>query len=323
MITGAEARFKNLERKVGLFVLLAVAGLLGVVLFILVENDMLTSTYTVSLTAPKGTGFSPGMPIKLSGFRIGRVKTITLNDSAAVDVVLQIDRKYRKWMRKDSVARLIKEGMIGDYIIEISSGTSSELIPENGTIMLGKTKALDEIAEEIADKVKPVLLDIKDIIAYINKDNGDLKQILHNFNTFSRNIEGSRRKADQLLVSSNRTIDTFSGRFDVLLTKTGARLDQAEPILGKIDNSLQLVEKRLPQMLEKLDHSLDQLESVTSGLNAVSADTLPQIPRIVTKAEGVIDRSDGLLEGMKLIWPLSSVVPQTDTKSLLQRDSNE
>jgi phospholipid/cholesterol/gamma-HCH transport system substrate-binding protein len=323
MIVGTDTRFKNLEKKVGVFVLVAVMGIIGVVLFIIKENDLFKSTYSVSLTAPKGTGFSQGMPIKLSGFRIGRVKSITLNDSAAVDVVLQIDLKYKKWIRKDSVARLIKEGMIGDYIIEINSGSSTELIPENGVITLDKTKAMDEIVEEIADKVKPVLMDIRDIIAYVNSENGDVKQTLRNLNAFTGNIEESREKTDRLLVSGNNAVVAVGKRFDILLTKAEERIDQAGPILGKVDNSLLQVETKLPQMLEKIDLTLNHLEAVSRDLKSTSSEALPQIPGLIRKTEGVIDQGEGLLEGAKWLWPLSSVMTPADDKSLLRRDSNE
>lgn len=323
MISGTDNRFKNIERKVGFFVLLALSGVLGVVLFIVIENDLFTSTFNVRLTAPKGTGFSQGMPIKLSGFRIGRVKTITLNDSAAVDVVFQIDKKYKKWLRKDSVARLIKEGIIGDYIIEVSSGTSPELIAENGVIALGKSKAFDEIAEELAEKVKPVLMDIRDIISYVNSEDGELKKTLRNLNTFTINIEESRRKVDLILTSARQTADNAGKRFDIILTKTESRIDQVEPVLGKVDNLLQVVDKKFPQLLEKIDLTLSHLESVSKELKGASAETLPQLPRLITKTEGVIDAGEGLLEGMKWVWPLSNVMTQPEQKSLIRRDSNE
>lgn len=323
MISGTDNRFKNIERKVGFFVFLALSAVLGVVLFIVLESDLFTSTFNVRLTAPKGTGFSQGMPIKLSGFRIGRVKTITLNDSAAVEVVLQIDKKYRKWMRKDSVARLIKEGIIGDYIIEISSGTSTELIAENGIMDLDKSKAFDEIAEEIAEKVKPVLMDIRDIISYVNSEEGDVKKTLRNLNTFTENIEASRQKADQLLVSGRQTVESAGKQFDIILTKAESRIDQVGPVLDKADKSLQVVENKLPLLVEKIDLTLSHLESVSKDLKGTTAEAFPQIPRLINKTEGVIDQGEGLLEGMKWLWPLSSVMTEPEQKSLIRRDSNE
>lgn len=310
MISGTDNRFRNLEKKVGLFIIAAVLGITGVILFIVAESDLFKSTFSIKLTAPKGTGFSQGMPIKLSGFRIGRVKSITLNDSAAVDVVMQIDRKYHKWIRSDSVARLIKEGMIGDYIIEISGGTVEQAIPENGTIALGKTKAIDELAEEIADKVKPVLMDIRDIIAYINSQDGDIKQSLAKLNRFAGKIDSTRQHADELLAGTQRTVERTSGRFDLLLAKAENRLDETGPVLQKVDRSLRQIDEKLPSLLGNLDRSLASLESVSAQLNSTTTSELPRVPLLIDKTEGVIDQSGGVLESVKWIWPFSSVMQQ-------------
>lgn len=323
MITGTDNRFKNLERKVGIFVIAAVAGCLGVVLFIAVESDLFKTTYAVKCTAPKGTGFSQGMPIKLSGFRIGRVKSITLNDSAAVDVVLQIDHKYRKWIRKDSEAKLVKEGMIGDYIVEISSGSSQELIPENGVITLAKTKSFDELAEDIADKVKPVLMDVRDIISYINDKDGDIKQTIHKLNTFTGNLEMSRSNADRLMKGTGRSLDSTFKKFDVLLTKAENRIDQAGPVIDKLDSSMKKVDTSLPAILEKVDSTLVHVEALSKDLKSTSADSLPHIPKLLDKTEGVIDQGEGVLEGMKWIWPLSTVIQKQEEKGLIRGDGRE
>jgi len=317
MISGNDSRFRNLEKKVGLFIIAALLGITGVILFVVAESDLFKSTFSIKLTAPKGTGFSQGMPIKLSGFRIGRVKSITLNDSAAVDVVLQIDRKYHKWIRTDSVARLIKEGMIGDYIIEIGGGTVAEAIPENGTIALGKTKAIDELAEDIADKVKPVLMDIRDIIAYINSQDGDIKQSLAKLNRFAGNIDATRQHADELLAGTQRTVERTSGRFDLLLAKAENRLDEAGPVLQKVDRSLQQIDEKLPSLLGNLDKSLASLESVSAQLNSTTTTELPRVPLLIDKTEGVIDQSGGVLDSVKWIWPFSSVMQQ-EQQSLIR-----
>ncbi len=323
MITGNDNRFRHLERKVGVFVCAALLGVMGAILVIGIEKDLFRATYGVRLTAPKGIGFSQGMPIKLSGFRIGRVKSITLNDSAAVDVVLQIDRRYSKWIRKDSVARLIKEGLIGDYIIEISSGVSSELIPENGLISLDKTKALDELAEEIADKVKPVLMDIRDIIAYVNASDGDIKQTMRNLNTFTGNLEKSRERTDSLLTGSRQMLEGAFKKFDILLVKSEARIDQAQPLLEKVDNSLGQIDRKLPLLLGKVEKTLAHLESFSGELKSTSSEALPQIPQLLDKTKGVIDESEAVIEGMKWVWPLSSVMEKPDERSLVKGDSHE
>ena len=80
-----------------------------------------------------------------------------------------IDRKYEIWIRRDSVARLVKEGLVGDAVIEISAGSPGQPQLQEGELLtFEKSKSIDEQIDEISEKVKPVLLEIKEIISYVN-----------------------------------------------------------------------------------------------------------------------------------------------------------
>jgi phospholipid/cholesterol/gamma-HCH transport system substrate-binding protein len=221
------------------------------------------------------------------------------------------------------VAKLIKEGFIGDYIVEISGGSSAELIPENGEIALEKTKALDELAEEIADKVKPVLMDIRDIITYVNASDGDIKQTLRNLNSFTGNLETSREKTDMLLTGSRQMLEGAFRKFDIILVKTESRVDQVAPLLEKVDGSLGQIEQRLPVLLGKVEKSLANLETLSGELKNTTSESAPKIPRLIDSTKGVIDESGAMVEGMKSVWPISSVIEKPEAIPLLKGDSHE
>jgi phospholipid/cholesterol/gamma-HCH transport system substrate-binding protein len=71
-----DPRFRHLEIAVGAFVTAALAALIAAIVYIGIENRLFTKKYHLRFTVDRGTGFSQGMPVKLSGFRIGRVKEI-------------------------------------------------------------------------------------------------------------------------------------------------------------------------------------------------------------------------------------------------------
>ena len=142
MIKEEDTRFKHLEKKIGLFAAIAIAGAVAVVLFIGADKDLLTPKYRLKFTTEKGTGFSKGMPVKLSGFRIGRIKNISLNEQAMVDIDMDIAEKYQKWIKTDSMAKLVKEGLVGDSIIEVSVGSSTAQILKTGNDKLPEDQRL-------------------------------------------------------------------------------------------------------------------------------------------------------------------------------------
>jgi len=157
MIKEEDPRFKHLERKIGLFLLAAVAGIALVVALVGIQRGLFTKKYTLHFTADRGTGFSKGMPVKLSGFRIGRLTDLSLNEHAMVDITIEVEQKYAKWIRSDSKAKQVKEGLVGDGVIEVSVGSPDKPeIKDGESIAFVKTKGLDQIVEELSDKVRPV-----------------------------------------------------------------------------------------------------------------------------------------------------------------------
>src|SRR3990167_5385636 len=99
-----DPRFKGLELKVGIMALAAIVGIAVVIAFMGVKRDLFTKKYTLGLRVETGSGFVEGMPVKLSGFKIGRVKKLELTETANVTVTLEINKKYQRWLREGTKA---------------------------------------------------------------------------------------------------------------------------------------------------------------------------------------------------------------------------
>lgn len=316
MIREEDPRFKNLERKIGIFILIAVLGVVASGVIFGLQKDFFTSTYLLRFTVDRGTGFSKGMSVKLSGFRIGRVTSITLNELAMVDISMEIDKKYQHWIRNDSTVKLVKEGLVGDHIIEVSVGSSEkQVLNEGDNILYVKTKALDEMADEIAEKVKPVLIEIRDIIGYINNPDGDLKKTVRNIEVLSRNLELSRQNVDSLLLSSKNDIHAVSTKSIELLDSTDTKLKKIDftPSLLHLNNTLNTIDAKTPGILDKLDTTLVNLTSISNDTKILAEKSFFKIPGILSQTEDVIFKTDRLLESLQNTWLLR------DNNSLSQR----
>lgn len=324
MVKVEDPRFKHLKKKVASFVLAALFVVAAVVLLIGKENDLFTKKYQLKVTVEKGTGFARGMPVKLSGFRIGRVKSISLNEEARVDIVLLIDRKYQKWIRSDSTARLVKEGLVGDAVIEVSAGSSTlEMLEDKGRLAYVKTKALDELADELAEKVKPVLSDVSEIISYLNDPEGDIKQSMKNFNRLSKNLDQTRMRADSLLINADAGVGTVSGKLCTVLDGTSATVQRA-------NNSLSLMEQKLPGLLASAESSLKNIEKISSDLKQAEETLLPRVPPLLQQADDALKQTDNaltqtnsVLKSVQGIWPISSRIKAPQEKHLVPGDSHD
>lgn len=319
-----DSRFRHLEKKIGLFAVVAALGFIAVVIFIGVDKDMFTQKYLLKFTADRGTGFSRGMPVKLSGFRIGRINSIALNEQAKVDVELQIEKKYQKWIKSDSVAKLVKEGMIGDSIIEVSVGkVGSDVLSDGAFITFENTKGLEEIANDIAERVKPVLIEVKDIINYVNDPNGDIKQSMKNIRKITTDLHGTREKIDELMVESRQKVGRISSDAEILMKDAGVRIKAIDPVLEKADRSVAVIEQKLPKLLEKAATTMDNLEMTSSNLEKITGKALPKTPVLLNSAEDALHRANKAIDAIMDIWPLKSFAPAPNEIDFVPGDSHE
>ncbi len=317
MLKDEDVRFKNLEKKIGLFIAIAITGLLVSILFIGIEKDIFTKKYQLRFTVEKGTGFSRGMAVKLSGFRIGRISSISLNERAMVDIDIQLDKKYQKWIRKDSTARLVKEGLVGDAIIEVSvSSSGKELLKDGDTITFVKSKGLEEVANDIAEQVKPVLYEVKEIISYINDPQGDIKQTLGNINRLTRDLQGTRGHVDNLLVSTRADISRATDSTQTVLRSTDEKIKALGPALVKVERTLTNIDQKLPPMLDKVSTSLDNVEKSTRSISK-------SLPNIISKTEDTVQSVDTLLNALKETWPFKNHIPAPTDREFVPGDSHD
>lgn len=299
MIKQQDPRFRHLERKIGLFTLLALTGVALVVILVGVQKDLFSPKYTLVFTVDRGTGFTKGMPVKLSGFRIGRITDMTLNEQAMVDITIEVAKKYGKWIRSDSTIKLVKEGLVGDNIVEISVGSldKPELKPGESITYL-KTKGLDELADEIADKVKPVLIEVRNIIGYINDPDGDLKKTIHNLELLTRNLETTRSHADILLTSTTRNLETISNRTTTLLDTTTRKIDSLA--IASLNTSLE----KLPPLLEKTDATMANVAVISAETKRLAERAFPMIPGVLSRTEELLFSTDRMVNSLNNSWLL-------------------
>jgi phospholipid/cholesterol/gamma-HCH transport system substrate-binding protein len=125
---------RGIEILVGLFVLLGLAGLL----FVALKAANLTSFgnasgYAVTAKFDNIGGLKPRSPIRSAGVTVGRVTRIELDAKTFQGLVtMEIDSKVP--FPKDSSAKILTAGLLGDQYIGIEPGSSDENLAAGGRI---------------------------------------------------------------------------------------------------------------------------------------------------------------------------------------------
>lgn len=309
-----DPRFKNLEKKIGIFVCLVLVMLLAIFFFMGRERGIFTKKYTLFLTVDSGSGFIEGLPVKLLGFRIGRVKALSLTSDAKVRVALEINKEYQRWIRKGSVAKMLKEGFIGDTVVEVSVGPpSDQILEDGGELAFEKVGGVEDLAKEI----KPILQEIKEITSYINNPEGDIKKTVANIGMLSEGLLVTKDTLDETVKGIKDTAEIATSAFtkiNDISRKTSPVVDKAMTITSDTEKAL----KKLPEILDKTNRVIDDIKKLSDILSKKSHD----IEDILEDTEDVLNDTKEIVKGAKDSWPISSMLPAKKELKLIPLDSS-
>lgn len=316
-------RFSHLEVKIGLFLFAALlAGVVGVYI-VGAQNDLFSQKIQLYFTVDNGSGFVEGMPVKLSGFRIGRLVKTSLNQDARVDVEIQINQRYQQWVRQDSKVRRTKESLVGDDIIEIDAGSSQLPALEDGdNIRYERIKTLEEHAAEIADELKPVLMQVAEIIAYVNDPEGDFKNSLRNFANLSRQLVSTTVNLESDIRATLARLDQSFTAVDGMLADSRTTINSLQGTLVQVDSAVGNVAQDIPSLLNRLEKILDHVEKLSADLLVMTSEATPHIPPLLLRVDQVLGDTETLINAVQDVWLIRNNIP-ADPAPALEADSYE
>jgi phospholipid/cholesterol/gamma-HCH transport system substrate-binding protein len=132
-----EARERWMRVRVGVFVVSALVAFIAVIYVLGASARLFESRYTVHADFTEVGGLREGATVRLAGVQIGRVTAVDLapEPGGKVRVDLTIGRQFANRIRKDSVARLETQGLLGDRIVEITAGTATTPALKAGDVL--------------------------------------------------------------------------------------------------------------------------------------------------------------------------------------------
>jgi len=142
--------------RVGVFVLVSLAVFLGMVYALGARARLFEARYTIHAEFTEVGGLVEGATVRLAGVQIGRVSGVHLPKvpGGKVRVDLNVARQFADRVRKNSVARIETQGLLGDRIVELSVGTADSPPTGPGDTVAARDPA--DIAQVISQSVETV-----------------------------------------------------------------------------------------------------------------------------------------------------------------------
>jgi phospholipid/cholesterol/gamma-HCH transport system substrate-binding protein len=231
------------ELRVGLFVL-AGAVLLAVVIFYVTGAGALGPKYRLRVFLPEVDGLTVGAPVRVDGFEVGNVEKIAIaspktGEPASKDRNIEVDMRIQKssqsYIRTDSSAGLITEGLLGNRYVDIDRGYVGRPLQDQDEIPGREERALKEVVERSADlmdslssiteQASAVLTDVRNGRGSLGKFMVDptaynhLNNTLGNLDHMLADVQAGKGTLGKLVTDDEmyNRVDSVAGRVDDVL----------------------------------------------------------------------------------------------------------
>jgi phospholipid/cholesterol/gamma-HCH transport system substrate-binding protein len=126
--------------KLGVFVVIGLLIFVVAIYFIGQRQNIFAKTFSISANFNNVSGLIHGNNVRYSGINVGTVKTITMVNDSVINVTMIIEEKMIKHIKKDAIATIGTDGLVGNMIINIIPGEGKEGAISEGDIIKSYTK---------------------------------------------------------------------------------------------------------------------------------------------------------------------------------------
>lgn len=252
------------KAKLGAFVLTATLFLILGLYFIGSKRDMFRSAINVSANFNNVGGLLPGNNVRFNGINVGTVSKVYPVSDTAIKVEFTIDEASAEFIRKDAVASIGTDGLLGNKLINISPGKKETRSITKGDVLISlDAPQMDHALRTLAstnDNLKVITDNLKGISEKFNSGNS-----LWHLLTDSTLAENVRNAVVHFKVTGENTA-TITGDF----SRIAKDLRAGKGTIGALitDTSLS---KRLSQTIINIQTVSDSFAVVTGDFKSISS----------------------------------------------------
>jgi len=297
----------KIKLAVGSFILFILVIFFTFLYLVLENKGTFKNRYSYHFTTDSAAFFSVGMPLKFSGFNIGVIDNISLNDNGSVLMTFSVDEKNRKWITKGSVLMTIKP-LIGSTKIEVYTNVDNEILEENAELMMLQSNDINDMIaklEPAVDKILNIINNIESITTYLSKDDSPLNESFKNIRDFSAKLSNN----DSLLSSLTGDKESTKSVIEAL-SKTNKLMDELHAISKNIAKTTSSFDddimtpastliKELDAIMKDVKQKLDTLDGTVKAVGSYDTELLElkeQISVSLQKTNQIMDKVDFFMQ---------------------------
>ena len=282
----------------GLFVISGLLIFILAVYFIGDKQKMFGKTNHLETLFNNVNGLQLGNSVRYSGISVGTVRGIVMVNDTTIRVDMIIDKSIFSYIKKDAIATISSDGLVGNMIINIIPGKDNQPSVESGDEIrsLNRIRTDDmmntlNVTNKNAATLSANLLTITDKII---KGKGTLGSLI-NDTLISKDLGETMRYLKLTTKSASETVSKID--------KLVAVLDNKNNVLGVIKDTA--VANNLKNTIANLEKSTKEINLVVTNLNATILN--------IKEGKGAINY---LANDPKLVQKIDSTMTNLNTASI-------
>jgi phospholipid/cholesterol/gamma-HCH transport system substrate-binding protein len=284
----------NQKIKLGIFVIIGSLFFIIAIYFIGNKKDMFNETIQISAVFKNVNGLQHGNNVRFSGINVGTVKKIIIVNDSLIKVDMLIEEDIASHIKKDAMASIGSDGLVGNMIVNIIPGKKSNEMVKDGDVILSENKtSTDEILKTInatSENAKLITDNLVKITNQINSKKGtigmlindtemsdDLKQTINNLKITTQSTSKSMANLNKIITDLNNKDnvvgalkDTVTGRkikmIIVNLEKSSEQINKTITNLKDGKGALNYLSND-PKLVKQIDSTMINLNQASSKLN--------------------------------------------------------
>jgi phospholipid/cholesterol/gamma-HCH transport system substrate-binding protein len=207
--------------RLGAFIVLALVVLAAGVFIIGSKEYLFSSTYRLKAQFDNVAGLTNGADVQVGGVHSGTVTSIMLPNrpEGMVTVVMDLDKSTHEIIKRDSVASIETEGILGNQYVAISFGSAGQAEVKNGDIIQSEPPILmvDMLkkANGILDSSRQATEHLSSISAKIDSGQGTVGALVNDKQLYN-NLEQTTTTLHATMLQAQVGVTNFQENMEAL-----------------------------------------------------------------------------------------------------------
>lgn len=291
--------FKSFDgAKLGLFIFIG-SFLIVISIFTIGNKDSLfVDTVEIHSKFENVEGLKTGAPVRLSGFTIGSVSSIVLSDDSlgTVIVTMKIEKEQHHFIRLDSEASIVTEGLVGKKVVAIQPGSSGLSIVGAGSFIKSKTPLnITEVIENtqaIIVYVRDLTKDLAGIVHKVNEGDGSIGKLVNDNELYDAAVD--------ITLGAQNSLNTITNKMSEIAELIVTTNATASKVFADIDTSMTAI-KGIVKKIESGEGSIGKLVSDEDSYDSIKVMINNLVVTTEAAKQGLVSFSENM-EALKHNW---------------------